>query len=256
MLRKFILVIVVSIFVSSCSKDDGSNGTDDNSVVANLQPTGSSSNDLLSDNQYKSMLIEMVYVEGFEPTQSSINNVVNFVESRTFKPNGITVELRSIASPQSVSYSIADARDVEESNRNNYNTSDQIAVWVFFANFQSESDTNESVVLGTAYRNTSMIIFESTLQGLSNQPGGPSRTVLETTVLNHEFGHIMGLTNLGAPLQSPHEDAENPKHCDVPSCLMYFAAETGAGIMGMVTGGTVPQLDPQCIADLQANGGK
>ncbi len=94
------------------------------------------------------------------------------------------------------------------------------------------------------------------MQGLSNEPSEPSRAVLETTVLNHELGHILGLTNLGAPLQSPHEDSEHPKHCDVQSCLMYFAAETGAGIMGMVIGGSVPQLDPQCIADLQANGGK
>lgn len=256
MIRKFIFCIAISLFVSSCSKDDGPNGTDGNPMVANQQPTGSSSNDLLSDNRYKSMVIEMVYVEGFPPTSATISNVVTFLESRTFKPNGISVELRSIASPQSSPYTVQNAINVEEANRNNYNTSDQIAVWVFFADFQSNSNTDESVVLGTAYRNTSIIIFEGTVQGLSNSPSEPSRSVLETTVLNHEFGHILGLTNLGAPLQSPHEDAENPKHCDVQSCLMYFATETGAGIMGMVIGGTVPQLDPQCIADLQANGGK
>lgn len=256
MVRRFILCVVICFFVSSCSKDDGSNGTDGNPMAANQQPTGSSSNDLLSDSRYKSMLIEIVYVEGFVPTQAAINNIVNFLESRTFKPNGISVEMRSIASPQSSPYSSQDAKDVEEANRNNYNTSDQIAVWVFFADFQSESNTNESVVLGSAYRNTSIIIYEGTVQGLSNEPSEPSRAVLETTVLNHELGHILGLTNLGAPLQSPHEDSEHPKHCDVQSCLMYFAAETGAGIMGMVIGGSVPQLDPQCIADLQANGGK
>lgn len=202
------------------------------------------------------MVIEVVYVQGFAPTEIAINNLVSFLEARTYKPAGITVEIRSIPSPQSAPYSIQDAKDVEDANRTKYNTPDQIAVWAYFADFQSSSNNNSSVVLGTAYRNTSIIIYEGTVQGLSNQPTEPSRVVLETTVLDHEFGHILGLTNLGAPLQSQHEDTANPKHCDVQSCLMYYASETEGGITGMVTGGTVPQLDAQCIADLQANGGR
>ena len=78
---------------------------------------------------------------------------------------------------------------------------------------------------------------------------------METTVILHEFGHILGLTNFGAPQQSPHEDSANPKHCDVETCLMYYAATSGPSLMNN-SGGTVPQLDAQCIADLQANGGK
>lgn len=257
MTRKIILYFILGIIISACSKDDNSNGSDGgNSLAANQQPTGSSSNDLLSANIYKSLVIEMVYVEGFAPTQSAIDNIVAFLEARTFKPNGISVNLRSIPSPQSSSYSIQDAIEVEEDNRTNYNTSDQIAIWIFLANFQSPSNTNNSVVLGTAYRNTSMIIYENTIQGLSNAPNEPSRSVLETTVINHELGHLLGLTNLGAPLQSPHEDSANPKHCNVQTCLMYFEAETEGGIMGMVSGGIVPELDAQCLADLQANGGR
>jgi hypothetical protein len=37
---------------------------------------------------------------------------------------------------------------------------------------------------------------------------------------------------------------------------MYWSSETGGGISNMVSGGTAPKLDAQCIADLQANGGK
>jgi hypothetical protein len=37
---------------------------------------------------------------------------------------------------------------------------------------------------------------------------------------------------------------------------MYWSAEGGTNITNIVNGGIVPQLDSQCIADLQANGGK
>jgi hypothetical protein len=37
---------------------------------------------------------------------------------------------------------------------------------------------------------------------------------------------------------------------------MFWSAESSAGIANMVSGGTVPSLDSQCIADLRANGGK
>jgi hypothetical protein len=36
--------------------------------------TGSSSHDLLSGDIYKSMVIELVYVQGFEPSATAINN--------------------------------------------------------------------------------------------------------------------------------------------------------------------------------------
>jgi hypothetical protein len=55
-------------------------------------------------------------------------------------------------------------------------------------------------------------------------------------------------------MQTQHEDTENPKHCNVEECLMYYAATTGPNLMNL--GGTIPQLDTHCIADLQANGGK
>ena len=84
----------------------------------------------------------------------------------------------------------------------------------------------------------------------------PSLEVLETTVVNHEFGHLLGLVNAGSPLQSDHQDTEHGKHCTEQDCLMYYTAETGEGIINMLSGGSVPSLDAQCIADLQANGGK
>jgi hypothetical protein len=35
---------------------------------------------------------------------------------------------------------------------------------------------------------------------------------------------------------------------------MFWSAEIGGGIGNMVSSGSAPQLDAQCIADLRANG--
>ena len=258
-MKKVLTLLTIGLFLSvtSCSKEDD---PIDNSVavnpITNKQQTGSSSNDLLSDKKFKSMVIEIVYVAGFEPSSTAINNFVNFLTARTYKPNGISVIKRSIPPPGNSPYTNEEIVSIEDANRTKYNTSDQIAVWAFFVDGKSSKDTDTSVILGTAYRNTSFVIYEQTIQNLSNSPFEPNRSLLETTVITHEFGHILGLTNLGTALQSNHEDAAHPKHCIEKTCLMYWSSETGAGISNMVSAGAAPQLDSQCIADLRANGGK
>jgi hypothetical protein len=258
MKKLIVLLTVVLLTITSCSKeDDNSNLSSNGFVVTNNQKaTGSSSRDILSDQKYKSMVIELVYVQGYEPTTAAVNNFVSFLESRINKSAGITVVKRGIASPAKDTFTNQEIAAIEDANRTKYNTANQIAIWAFFADGASASNAGNSVVLGTAYRNTSFVIYEKTIQGLSSSPFQPSRSLLETTVMSHEFGHILGLTNLGAPLQSNHEDAEHAKHCNVDTCLMYWSAETSGGIANMVSGGAVPKLDAQCIADLRANGGK
>ncbi|NNC69731.1 MAG: membrane metalloprotease, partial [Flavobacteriaceae bacterium] len=66
----------------------------------------------------------------------------------------------------------------------------------------------------------------------------------------------LGLVNVGSPMQTHHQDTAHGKHCIEEECLMYYTAETGEGLVNMLSGGSVPSLDTQCKADLQANGGK
>lgn len=257
-MKKIVGISLLSLlFIFSCTKESISenNNTDNNNVLENKRPTGSSSNDLLSDNKFTSTIIELVYTENHKPTQEAINNLKSFLEQRTNKPNGITIEARAISTIASSPYTIEEIKTIEDKNRTKYNTYNQIAVWAFFTDGASASNSNNSVVLGTAYRNTSFVIYEETIRELSGGAFEPSTSVLETTVITHEIGHLLGLTNLGAPLQSDHEDTEHPKHCNVESCLMYWSAETGSGISNLIGVSDAPKLDSQCIADLQANGG-
>ncbi|MBC5864247.1 membrane metalloprotease [Flavobacterium sp. F339] len=247
----------VLLFFFSCAKDENESAAPAViDVVANKQVTGSSANDLLSDRKFKSLVVEVVYVNGFEPSAAAINNFVAFISARTFKPAGINVVKRAIVSPGNTTYTTQQIVALEEANRTKYNSGTELAVWAFFADGKSSQDTAEGVVLGTAYRNTSFVIFEKTIQGLSDSPFEPNRTVLETTIITHEFGHILGLTNFGTALQSNHEDTAHPRHCIEKTCLMYWSAEVGSGINNMVSATAAPQLDSQCIADLRANGGR
>lgn len=255
-MKKLITILVAGfiffIFFISCSKDDDTSESIVNKNT-NKKSTGTSSNDLLSDKKFKSMVIELVYVDGFEPSAAAINNFVSFVTARTYKPDGITIIKKSIPSPGKATFTVQEIAAIEDANRTKYNTDDQIAVWVLFVDGKSSADTSTSVVLGEAYRNTSFAIFEQTVQQLSNSPFEPERSLFETTVITHEFSHILGLVNLGAPMQSNHEDSSHPKHCNVTTCLMYWETEAGKNI---VSNTATPQLDAQCLADLRANGGK
>lgn len=253
-MKKIITLLTIGfIFFVSCSKDDDNSSDNFINKSANQKPAGTSSNDLLSDKKFKSMVIEIIYVDGFEPSAEAITNFVSFVTARTNKPAGITVLKRSIPSPGKETFTVEDVAALDNTKRTKYNTEDQIAVSVLFLDGKSSSDTSTTVVLGMAYRNTSFVIFEQTVRRLSDSPWEPERSVYETTVITHEFAHILGLTNLGAPMQSNHEDSSHPKHCNVAGCLMHWEAESEKGLLST---GTAPQLDTQCLADLRANGGK
>lgn len=237
------------LFVSCSKEEDAVN------PIANKQKTGSSSNDLLSDKKFKSLVLEVVYVDGFEPSTAAIANFISFIEARTYKPSGITVLKKAIPSPGKATFDVNEIVAIENANRTKYNSANQIAVWILFVDGKSTNDTSTSVVLGESYWNTSFVIFEKTVQGLSDSPFEPKRSLLETTVVTHEFCHILGLTNLGTTMQSNHEDATHPKHCNVSSCLMYWQSEYGGSFLNMGSS-TAPQLDAFCLADLRANGGK
>ncbi len=259
-LLKFLGYLLLSSFILvSCSDDDDTTPINDStSQVANLRPLGSSANDLLSATNFNSLSIEIVSVQGFEPTVTAVNEFRQFLQERLFKPDGITITQRTVPSSNDASFTIEEIAEIENTHRTLFNQEDDIAVYVYFADGSKEDDTDEQVTLGSAYLNTSMVIYESTLRRLSTRPNAPSLSTIETATLNHEFAHLLGLVNIGTPLQSEHEDTDangdGNSHCNVSKCLMEAAIEFGSGIMGM--GEMIPELDAQCIADLQANGGR
>ena len=246
--KSLLLLAFLTLFVA-CKEDD-SVDTPDRSE--NLLGLGESAEDLLSDDIYQTLVIELVYSDGFRPRQETIDNFRSFLVSRVNKPGGVQIVETVIPPPEGAPYTTSEIRDIENTHRTRYTNGDEIAVFIFFANGSATGDTASTVTLGTAYRNTSMVIYQETLQSLD-----VDRFLVETTTIQHEFGHLFGLVNITNDdiHETGHEDPDSNKHCVVEDCLMYFAS-TIPSTLPNPTAADIPQLDPLCIADLQAKGGK
>jgi hypothetical protein len=95
------------------------------------------------------MVVELVYVEGFEPSAKSVTNFVS-LNARTYKPGGITV-VKESSRQESPLYQ-SDIVSIEDANRTKYK-SIQTGLGVLCR--WRISHNENGVILGTAYRNTS-----------------------------------------------------------------------------------------------------
>lgn len=244
-----ISLLFLTIFVACKSNNDPTNSGDN---FSNTLGVGDAANQFLSSSKYSSVTIEVDYVTGFRPTPTALNNLKAFLEARLNKPGGITFIIDdAIRSPEKSPYTPQDAYDIEKEYRDTFTEGDNLAAYFIVLDGEFENEN----VLGFAYFNTSMALLGGTIQNNSDGFNQPSRETVESAVLQHEFGHILGLVDNGTPAVQDHKDEANGAHCDVESCLMYYAVQT-SGFLNNLTGGSIPKLDAQCIQDLQANGGK
>ena len=258
-----LFLLLSSLFLLQCAKDDEINNDNSSQLKSeNLLATGASAGDFLGNDTYSNLVIEAVYNPGFRPTAAAMANFVTFLQQRTFK-NDISIVYRDLPSPGLNEISIQQAADLEDDNRTLYNEDNTLALYIYFTDAIAEGDDLQSglVTLGAVYRNTSMIVYEQTVKFLGAQSSEITEADVETATLMHEFGHLLGLVNLGSPSVNTHDDPTSPNHCIIEGCLMRAEIEFGDGMMGMLEslaakGPAVPSLDSECILDLQANGGQ
>lgn len=269
-LKHVFLVLTAFIFLYSCSKDSSDGGPEAPPAInktPNLQGTGDSASDLLSNNTYSKLLLEIAYVEGFRPTARTEADVIEFLKEVTFKDD-VQVVYKALPSPNQTSLTLEEVDDMEQEYRTVYNTDDTIAVYIYFADAPSDTDdpNGNTATLGAVYRNTSMVIYESSVRKLANSSVLITIATAETATMHHEFGHLFGLVNLGSNMVNPHESqsanasgvVEGDNHCNINGCLMSAELEFGSGMKKMLTAknGAVPEFDAECKLDLQANGGR
>ena len=237
----FLMLLLVG---TGCHKEAAIN------IPNNIVPS-----DFLSDKKYDKLVVEIQYVNGNAPTSATLDNLQTFLQQRLNKSAGITFTQNAIASPGKSIYSVDDIKNIEKANRTQTTNNKTLTAYFFFADGDFSANSGNSKALGIAYGSSSMAIFEKTIKGLSGGIGQPAVSVLETTVLLHEFGHILGLVNNGTPMQAAHQDVPNGKHCDDQNCLMYYTVETSDFVSNIV-GGNIPALNTSCLNDLKSNGGK
>jgi len=261
-----LLIFIAFNLLVNCSRNSSNNNPDEEVVIPkvldktpNLRNIGDSANDILSNDNFTKLLIEIGYVEGFRPAQSAVNEFINFLKKHTFKED-IDVVFKELESPGEEKLELQKISELELENRTAYNDGETLAIYIYFADAPSDDDNAEDdlVTLGAVYRNTSMVIYESTLRDLIKSAPSFLGT-LEAATLSHEFGHLFGLVNLGTtPVNPDHEDVDAPNHCNVDGCLMLAALEFGNGMKKMLIAknGIIPELDAECLADLRNNGGR
>jgi hypothetical protein len=248
-MKLFFILYLFSICILSCTKN--SSPTSLSSINDANKNTGASAKDLLTSSQFSSLKIEIEYMQGYTLDVASLNNITSFLNSLINKPGGIIITQKQIAAEGKPVYSLNDIATIEQKNRSVFNSGNQLAVYILIV----DGNYTDANVLGVSYRNTSVCLFGKTIFDNSGNIGEVNRTKLETTVAEHEFGHLLGLVNLGTAMQTNHQDAAHGNHCNNENCLMYYAAET-TDLLGFLMTGNVPQLDAACLADLHAAGGK
>ena len=259
-----LIVLSVLMVFFGCSSD--SNGNDDDSIrppvtavdtTANRLGTGDSANDLLSNADFDRLRVEIAYVTGFRPTSEAMTGFTAYLRQHTFKED-IELVYNELPSPDEDDLTLQEIDDLERQNRTVYNQGKTLAVYIYFSDAPAEDDEPEEglVTLGAVYRNTSMIIHEDTVRRLADQSIFISDADVESSTLNHEFGHLFGLVNLGTLPVNDHEsvrtDAEGEpvlddqgntipnNHCDVDGCLMraelQFGGPSNKGLSQMAKG--------------------
>lgn len=262
-IKKLILSVVTATMIFACTTSENPNEIGGIDRSANLKVTGSSGPDILNDMKFTSLNLEIVYENGARPEDAAIANFRNFLQARVYKPDGININLRAVEPSNLSPFDIEnDAVKVEKETRTAYNAGDEIAIWIYFANGKKEEADNNRVTLGSAFRNTSIIIFGQTIREFTSRAGAPSKTHIETATLNHEMGHLFGLVDLGIEPVSDHEEVvvingeERGNHCSVDGCLMGTELEFSSDLNDLLGESGVPGLDQACIDDLQSVGGK
>jgi len=234
------LLIFIAITFTACQKEP---------VISNhdYKTLGISAHDFLSSSVYTSLQIQISYMPGFRPGPQTIDSLTSFLNTYLNKPQGINISEKQIAASSKESLTLDEIVEIEKKNRTVFTNGNIITAHVLITN--GRYVTND--VFAKSYWNTSLCLFGKAINDNSGNVGQISTSQLTTTLLEHEFGHLLGLVGQGTPMQAYHKDAANGAHCDNRNCLMYYNVETNN--QGSIT---IPELDANCKSDLKANGGK
>lgn len=212
---------------------------------------GTSASDFLTGDRFEHLVLEVDYMQGYEPLPESLENLRTFLEQRLNKSSVTIPEPDAIPAGGQNHYTADDVRSLEKEYRTQFSDETTLSVYLIILDGKYSREN----VLGIAYFNTSMAIFGETVRNVSGGLGQNPRDIVESTVLHHETGHLLGLVNNGTSMQGNHEDPQHSGHCDNEQCLMYYSVKT-TDFFAILLGGEVPEPDESCIADLRASGGK
>ena len=240
-MRNVVYFFCIMLFLFSCKKETNNDPLALPDSYSNQAP-GKSANDMLTAAKYAALQVQIQYMPGYAFAPETITSLTNFLNSICNKPGGITITQSQI---DITGDSVDDdhIKAIEKKYRTVYTNGTTLAVYVLVTDgFNTTTDSSITNYDGYTFRNTSICVFGKAVSYYTSTHAQLVNS--ECTVIQHEFGHVMGLVNDGSPMQRPHEDAAHQHHCNNMNCLMYYI---GSGSL---------KLDSNCVSDLKANGSK
>lgn len=207
--------------------------------------------DLIRDDDFTSLLVEIDYVAGRAPSQGALDALDDALQTYLDKPDGVSIVVDDeIPAQGAPAWTYETAQDLEITWRDNYRdaSTGEAVVYFLYLDGHSDEDDANGRVLGYAYHGSSIVMFKDGLLGTQGPPR--VREMVEPTVIVHELGHLLGLVNNGIPMLDPHQDAAHGAHDDNPDCLMYWLVGTDK-VSDLIHDGP-PVFDAECEADLAA----
>jgi hypothetical protein len=194
---------------------------------------GDAARDIISASTYSRLIVEIDYEAGGEAN----SNAVSLMETRLLANTGkihveVVREAGVAGKGAGAKYSFDEVNRLMQGVRSRSTGGDTAVIHVLYLNGGSTTDQGSSQVLGAAYCATCIVMFKGNIRENSRSDGSlpisgkPEEKVLEGAVLVHEVGHLLGLVNVGTPMQTAHEDPEHKGHSVNRDSVMYWAVDS------------------------------
>lgn len=193
------------------------------------------------------LVVEIDTQEGVQPSQSAVDHLVGTMRQIVDKPGGVVLAGGNTFASSRTEWTSADLREVASANRNNFSGNGTVVVYVLYVDGGFFADGEQTSAIGVAYNASEFAIFPSRFRG--GLLGGNS-TAIERAVIVHEWGHLLGLVNIGYTSEIDHEDPEHSGHSRDKGSVMYYAIEST--LIGQIFSGSPPEnFGDADLADLE-----
>ncbi len=177
--------------------------------------------ELLQGSPYSHLVVEVDYTPGDNLTSSALNLMQARLATYTAKESIRFVF--DVIGVNGTMFSELDLLELERAHRDEATGGDTFTLYIL--SISGELSNGGGTSLGAAYTASSLAIFKDVIRIATIGPG-PSISEVESSVLVHEVGHLMGLVNLVYTSELDYEDVTHPFHSSNSTDVMYWAIES------------------------------
>jgi hypothetical protein len=228
--------------------------------------------DFVTDQDYQKIFVE---IDAIGPAAQEIvfTSIRTEVErlagiGALAKTGGVELVFDDVISTDTIGntvFSIEDIKALGAEYRSLEPPAEAAGLYILMVDGTYEGDTAEDYAMGFSFGGSGIAVFRDNVKrATDNAQNAASPFVIGITtssLIIHEFGHILGLVNNGVEMVSAHQDEAYGNHCDDDKCIMHWEADRPrlAQTIGGSAGPDGPKLltfGPRCIADLTAAASK